>query len=299
MTRLFGQTYNQEGVILFRLLRVQALFAIFFFRSDFHRPRGFGFRVMVRRAESWIMLTNFSKILAVAIAIVSVGALGAVLVVAAGGPNWQAEANGLKDYEFTRNDGEVTTWTSKTRRPRPQQGGGAPAPVTVANSVPTLPDAIIKAYEQTIKERNDEKAILDRDIPIYQARIKEASELIQKDLAALKKKEELLVAEKTAQSDAIDKIGKDNIARSKEIQSVRDELNKRRDDVYRLKNELDALRADRFRLVEQQKQLQDLLVRMNGSNDRLERREAQLEAMGATDPQYDEKTKSETPAEQN
>lgn len=243
------------------------------------------------------MLTNFSKILAVATAIVSLSALGAVLVVAAGGPNWQAEANSLKDYEFTRNEGETPTWTAKTRRPRPQQGGGAPAQVTVATNVPTLPEAIAKSYEQTIKERNDEKAQLDRDIPLFQARIKEASELIQKDLAALKKKEELLIAERDAQAAAIDKLGKDNIARSQEIKTVRGELNKRRDDAFRLKNELDALRADRFRMIEQQRQLQDLLVRMNGSNDRLARREAQLQAMGAVDPMYDEKTKPDTATE--
>ena len=51
-------------------------------------------------------------------------------------------------------------------------------------------------------------------------------------------------------------------------------------------------------MIEQQRQLTDLLFRMKGSNASLSRREGQLEAMGAVDPEYDEKTKpANDPAE--
>ncbi len=241
------------------------------------------------------MLTTFSKVLAVATAAVSLLALGVVLVTASGGPNWQAEAIALKEYEITENPGEVPTWTSKTRRPRVQQGA-APAQVTVAQNVATLPEAIIKSYEASNKEATDEIAQLDREIPILQARIREAQELIEKDLAGLKKREELLLAERNTQAAEIDRLVKESIAKSQDVQTIRRDLEKRRDDVFRLRNELDAIRVDRYRLKEQTRQLSDLLVRMNGTNDRLERRAEQLEANGAVDPGYDPEKKAEPEA---
>lgn len=226
------------------------------------------------------MLTNFSKVLAVATAFISIAVLGVAFVVFAGGPNWRAEAAQLKEYEFTRSEGEKPTWSAKTRRAR-AQGGGAPATQTVAQNTVALGDAIVKAREDLKKTQQEEIAALDRAIPPLQATIAEAKDFNQKDLEAMKKREKQLVDERTAQETEIDRLSKEAIAKGQEAQAIGVEIERRRNDAFRLTNELDNLRTDRFRLSEQQKQLEALLVRMRGNRARLESRVAQLQAQGA------------------
>lgn len=228
------------------------------------------------------MLTNFSKVLAVATAFISIAVLGVVFVVFAGGPNWRGEAALLKDYEFTRQEGQTPTWSSKTRRPR-SQGGAAPAVQTVAQNSVALGDAVVKTREDLKKVQQEEIAQLDRAIPPLQATIAEAKDFNQKDLEAMKKREKALIDERTAQDAEIDRLSKEAIAKGQEAQAIGAEIERRRNDAFRLQNELDNLRTDRFRLTEQQKQLESLLVRMRGNRARLESRVAQLQAQGAVD----------------
>lgn len=226
------------------------------------------------------MLTNFSKVLAVATAFISIAVLGVVFVVFVGGPNWRGEAAQLKDYEFTRTEGQTPTWSSKTRRPR-SQGGAAPATQTVAQNSVALGDAIVKTREDWKKVQQEEIAQLDRQIPPLQATIAEAKDFNQKDLEAMKKREKALIDERTAQETEIDRLSKESIAKGQEAQAIGAEIERRRNDSFRLQNELDNLRTDRFRLSEQQRQLEALLVRMRGNRARLESRVAQLQAQGA------------------
>lgn len=228
------------------------------------------------------MITNFSKALAVATAFISIAVLGVVFVTWAGGPNWRAEANAVKDYEFSRSDPPNPVWTAKSRRPKPQPGG-APAVKTVAQNVVSLGDAVVKAREEIKKEQQEELARLDREIPPMQATIAEARDFNAKDAEAMKKREKALFDERAQQEAEIERLGKESIAKGQEARAIGAEIERRRNDAARLQNELDNLRTDRFRLSEQQKQLEALLVRMRGNRARLEARVSQLLAQGAVD----------------
>ncbi len=232
------------------------------------------------------MITTLGKVLAVATAVFSILALGVVLVAATGGPNWMAESRMLPDYEFTRNDGPPVTWTAKTRTARLGQDNTL-AVRTPANAVAVLPDAIVKARQDLKNDQQDELNALNRDIPLQTSRIADATALIEKDLAAMQKRNTDLIAALDQQAKDVDTVSKEAVTISESAQAVQAVRDARRDDVFRLRNELASLRTDTFRLKEQRLKLADLLVRVKGNNDRLQRREQQLLASGAVDPDKD------------
>jgi chromosome segregation ATPase len=169
-----------------------------------------------------------------------------------------------------------------------------------------LAEAIVKARQDWATQQQQQLDELNQQIPVVSTRLKEAKDAIAADIEAMKQREADLNEQLLALQKTIDETTQQAIATAEEAERVREEAARRREDVLRLRNQLSELRTDRFRAEEQQKKLEDLLVRVNGDIGRLERRKQQLQDAGARLPEKDyppaegkPEAAEETPADKN
>ncbi len=214
-------------------------------------------------------MTKISKILVVVSAIASMIFLGVAVASYIGGPNWRVEANELEGYTFERGTGPTPSWSVKSNRPGPN------GQVFTATN-PVLADVIVKARNDQLQKQREELGRLDQEIPIYESRVKQAKAAIDADILAMAAREKQLAEELNTLSATINDTTNQAIAKAQEAEDVRKVGERRREDVFRVRNLLAEVRTDKFRAIEQQKKLEDLLVRLNGQTERLERRKEQL-----------------------
>ena len=214
-------------------------------------------------------MTKISKLLVIVSAIASLVFLGVAIASFVGGPNWAVEAAQLDEYTFEKSGGETPSWTVKSIRPGP---GGQP----FTASGPVLADVIVKARNDKLQRQRDELARLDQDTPVYESRLQQSKAAIEADIAAMTTREKQLTDELQALNETVNETTNQAIAKAQEAEQVRTEGERRREDVFRLRTMIAEVRTDKFRAIEQQKKLEDLLVRLGGQTERLERRKEQL-----------------------
>jgi chromosome segregation ATPase len=220
-------------------------------------------------------MTTFSKVLAVIASVACFAFLGFVAVATLGGTNWEAEmeAADLKNYVFSREEGETaTTWSAK--RIVPDE--------SVASATKIAPDVVVKTRQDLKSRQEDESAKLDDGIQDIEARLKEAREVIALDEPAVIKRLNELQQELDGINKQIDDVTKAGQQMAQQAKETQDEATKRHEDVMRLTAELEQLRTDRYRAIEQQRILRDHLVRIRGTNDELQRRNKELKESGAS-----------------
>lgn len=212
-------------------------------------------------------MTTFSKVLAVTAAALSLAFLGFAFTVLMGGPNWQAKARELSDYTFQRSDGDPPTW-SVTR--------GASGE-TVHTGATSLAEAVVRARQDLQRRQRQRIRELDEQIAARETRLEQERKLIAANREALDRRAEQLLAELEALEAQIDQVASQALARSGEAQELQADVRRRREEVFRLRNLVEGLEADRYRIEQQAEKLHDLMIRLKGTVQRLQRRKRQLE----------------------
>ncbi len=205
-----------------------------------------------------------SRLLAIVVTVLSIAFLGFAGVVTLGGPNWDATARSLKDYQFTHAPGPNGQWTATS-----------PDGESVGSS-PLLPGAIVAALDDTNKKLQGQLGELNDRDPQLRDSIQKIERQIAADrealTASLARKQQQLkdLQEQTAElSDQIVQQTTQGIA-------VEEVVSDRRSDVFRLTNQLAVLRADEARIEQIRQQMADLIEQINADLDKARRREQQL-----------------------
>ncbi len=205
-----------------------------------------------------------SRLLAIVVTVLSIAFLGFAGVVTLGGPNWDATARSLRDYQFTHDPGPNGQWTATS-----------PDGESVGSS-PLLPGVIVAALDDANRKLQDRLGELNDREPQLRESIQNMERQISADrealTASLAQKQQLLkdlqdesarlsdqVVQQTTQGIAVEKVVSD-----------------RRSDVLRLTNQLAVLRADEARIEQIHQQMVDLIEQINADLDKARRREQQL-----------------------
>jgi chromosome segregation ATPase len=203
--------------------------------------------------------------LAVFTVVASVLFLGVAVISTAAGPNWAGDIEELPEFVFTETKSESgTTWGVKSRSDAEFSKTGI------------LPEAIVAARKELKTKQDDRINELRAQITAVTARLAGAKQLIEVDLKAIGTR---IVQLSTDLADINQQILDKTSAGTKtaeEISQVQANTETRREEVIRLQAKLEEIRADKFRAKEQQKRLIDLLARVTGNIDRVERRNQQL-----------------------
>lgn len=238
------------------------------------------------------MLTTIGKCLAVLSAVLALAFAGFAVIATRGGPNWQAKAAELEEYQFERTEGENPQWTATFRL-----GGTGDGGEPVGSPAQTLAQKLSDALNHKQQRQREELARLDAEmqgdpqqgLPPLEQRIQEARQAIETDLKALAAYEQQLAAELQRVLDATAELSQQVVQKTQEGFAKGREASERREEIYRLRNQLEEINADIYRTQAQQDRLRDLLNRTYGSIGRLERRKQQLVNAGASG-QYEEQT---------
>lgn len=214
------------------------------------------------------MITTISKCLAVFTAAASLLFLGFAVISTAAGPNWESEIDELPQFTFSKTTGEQqTTWSVKERATEET------VPVTYET---VLASAVIAARERLKEDQKERLEALEDETRTVGVRLSEAKRLIELDTQAIDKRIAQLDAELADLNAQILAKIEEGTRIAEQISTVQADTEERREEVIRLEVQLKEIRADKFRALEQKKKLSDLLVRVNGNIERVERRNRQL-----------------------
>ena len=216
-------------------------------------------------------MTKLGKILVVFTAIMSLAFAAFIAVTTLGGPNWRARAGELDRYGFAEQPGETVTW-AVTRRV------AADADRNVTTSAASLPAAIVAAQNDLLSTQTEEIGRLDAQIEAVRRDLEAERQASVLDAQGVMRR----LAELRAVVDRLDaeivEVTRQAADQADKARQIVAEVEARRGDVARLAAELEQVRTDRYRVEEQSRQLDDLLVRLDGLIDRAGRRNRQLQA---------------------
>ncbi|WP_437228618.1 hypothetical protein SH661x_000993 [Planctomicrobium sp. SH661] len=214
-------------------------------------------------------MTKIAKILAVFVAVTSLAFAGFAVATTFGGPDWVAmtRAPYFHHYNFVSGTAPDFVWTAA------RVSDGA----QVASSK-RLPDVLIKVMDDILQRQQAELQNLNDREPQLTTRVETLTKAKAED-------EKALVAYEKAQRERLaavrlqnEQIAKEVIAATNEVQKIENQIALRREDVQALKRQADELKADQFRLQEVQKNLESLLIQLEGDRQRADLREQGLQA---------------------
>ena len=199
-------------------------------------------------------MNTIGKILVVFVTASSLGFLAFVIALRNGGPDWKGEmrsADLQKEFVLATEPGEIVTYSAKHRR----------TDSSVVDKTPVLAEVVLKSRKRLEEEANKKfqelspqvepltnllaliKKLIPEDDAGVQVRIKNYETQIQQLVAMLKE------------------IGNQFSVATLQTQDVLRVAQERREEIYRLSNQLELLRNDKFSAEQQQKVLEDELVR--------------------------------------
>jgi chromosome segregation ATPase len=214
-------------------------------------------------------MNTFGKILVVFVTASSLGFLAFVIAYRNGGPDWQGEmrsADLQQEFVFATEPGEIVKYSSKHRR----------SETTVADKLPVLAEVVLKSRKRLEEDANKklqelqpqmERLTANRDLVRKLNPIDDAGVHVR--IKNYEKQTQELVG-------TLNEIGSQFSVATLETQDLLRLSQERREEAYRLANQLELLRNDQFSAIQQQKVLEDELVRLEENHRRLDRRQKQL-----------------------
>lgn len=220
-------------------------------------------------------MTAIAKVLAIFITVASVIYMASALVLtAAPNPNWEAQAEMVPNFRLSQTTGEKPQWTLTH----------IISGESFSNAV--LPNVIESAYKHLTTKLDEETQIpvagqivsmVDRTSALS-AEIGTYDNSVDLDKKALETRHQSLLS-------YLDKLQKDTLQASQDAnkvtnvsQQTRVVSDLRREDIQRLTSQLDEINIDHRRIEDQQKQLNDLIIRFEGAVIRLENRNQLLKS---------------------
>lgn len=212
-------------------------------------------------------MTKIAKILAVFVAVGSLAFAGFAIVTTFSGPDWREMIREpyFQHYSITSGGAPDYIWTAS----RISDGAQIASSKRLPEVLVKVMDDILQRQQAELNELNDRETQLQARVEtLTKAKAEDetalaAYEKVQRDrLAAVRKQNEQVAAEV--------------IAATEEAQKIEDEIVLRREDVIALRRQLDEIRADQYRLEVVQKNLESLLIQLEGDNWRADLREQGL-----------------------
>lgn len=216
------------------------------------------------------MTTKISKIMVVFVTTASIAFLGIAIGLRNLGPNWLEETQNLKDYSFTRSEGENPQWTA-TRR------SGSQPPTTSAS----LANVIAKSYDAETRLNQEKVTEVSPQIQQLKDRITQLAALIEEDGKGIKQREEQLALELQNIGKQIQALSTDGERLATQAVDIRADAERTRESGMRLNRQRIQIETDQYRLTQQKRHLLDLVYQMDGVLQRLREREQQLIKQGA------------------
>ena len=214
-------------------------------------------------------MNSIGKILVVFVTACSLGFLAIIVALRNGGPDWVGEMRSAelqKEFVFTTEPGEKITYSAKHRRTESE----------VSPKTPILAEVILKSRKRLEEDANKKLQELSPQVQPLQERLALIKKLIPEDDVGVQvriKKYEEQIDKLVGQ---LKEVGNQFSAKTLETQDVMRLAQDRREEAYRLTNQLELLRNDKFAALQQQKVLEDELIRLEENRQRLKRRQKQL-----------------------
>lgn len=180
-------------------------------------------------------------------------------------PNYEAKARELKNYSFTFSGTfQEPSWSATTHRGDP------------IGTSPILAKVLADAYQHKATQIQTRLTELQTSVPELQTKIAAYEAASAEDQAGIAARQGKILKELKALQDSIEQASKEGAAKTAEANQTRQVAELRREDIFRLQEQLDEITTDRQRVEELQRQLEDLIIRVDGSNLRLLKRNQQL-----------------------
>ena len=214
-------------------------------------------------------MNTIGKILVVFVTASSLGFLAFVTALRNGGLDWKGELRSeelLKEFVFTMEPGESVTYSAKHRR----------TDTSVADKTPIIADVVLKSRKKLEDETGKKLQELTPQVQPLQDFLALQKKLIPEDEAGVQVRFAKIDERIQQISASLKDVGNQFSATTIQTQDVLRVASERREEAYRLANQLEILRNDKFAASQQQKGLEDELVRLQENRRRLERRNEQL-----------------------
>jgi chromosome segregation ATPase len=215
-------------------------------------------------------MARLTKVLVVFVTAASLGFAAFVIALINGGPNWQtlASAPALADeIEITTPSKPGEAYSAKHR------GTG-----DALKSSRVLAEVVIDGQRRVLDDLKKEVQQLDELVSKLKPSLDESKKVIETDRLGLQARANAWSAQLARLSQALNALNAQLQTKTVEATQVQRDLEERRFEVLRLRNQLELLRDD-FHAAEQQRDaLIDELDLLRESQERLDRRQKQLQA---------------------
>ncbi len=211
------------------------------------------------------MITTIGRVFTVLIAMTSVAFMAFAMSRWATIPDWPSEERQLEDFKLTRTEGETPSWSASTRRT-----GDA---VSTSTNIAQVLEAM---YKKAAQDDQAELGELQPQIPILEEEISLAKTSIKQDSLAAATKADQLSAEFEQLRELVSKLTTEAELEKATAQKLQQQRKRRRSDVYRVREELAEVETDQFRAEQLQKQIVDMIRRVQGNFVKLQTRHQQL-----------------------
>ncbi|MFN3160942.1 MAG: hypothetical protein ACE37I_16620 [Rubinisphaera brasiliensis] len=211
------------------------------------------------------MISSLGRVLAVLVAMFSVAFMAFAISRWATVPDWASEAREMEDFRITRTEGETPSWSAVTRR----------TGETVATS-PNVAEVLEKMYVRATQDTQAEIQEYETEVPILEGEIEEAKVSVAADDIGVQNRVNVMVARLEEMEAEVQRLTSESERQKALAQKLQLERERRRSDVYRTREELAEAREDTFRAEQLQKELTDMIRRVEGSVVKLQTRQQQL-----------------------
>ena len=211
-------------------------------------------------------MNTIGKILVVFVTASSLGFLAFVVALRNGGPDWQGEMRSedlQKEIVFTTEPGETVTYSAKHRR----------TDTPAAEKTPIMAEVVLKSRKRLEDEANKKLQALTPQVQPLIDFLAIQKKLIPEDDAGVHVRIKKLDERSQQLTADLKAVGSQFSVTTIQTQDVMRVAHERREEGYRLSNQLELLRNDQFSAAQQQKVLEDELVRLEENRRRLERRQ--------------------------
>ncbi len=211
------------------------------------------------------MITTIGRVFTVLIAISSVAFMAFAISRWATVPDWPSEARKLDGFILTRTEGEKPSWSASTRRT-----GEA---VSTSTNIAQVLEAM---YKRAAQDAQKELGELQPQIPVLEEDISSAKASIEQDSQAAATKADQLIAELEQLRELVSELTTEAEREKAIAQKLQQQRERRRSDVFRVREELEEVETDQYRAEQLQKQITDMIRRVQGNFVKLQTRHQQL-----------------------
>lgn len=214
-------------------------------------------------------MNAIGKILVVFITASSLGFLAFAAAFRNGGPDWQGETRSpelQRDFVFTVEPSDVPKYSAIHRRTEK----------AISDKKLILAEVVLDARKTLEQDLNNKQNSLNAEMARHQEAIKGITDTIAADAAGVQTRMNNLNDRVARVQQELEKIGDQYSKLTVETQDVLKVVQERREEGHRLTNQLALLRNDQYAAEDQQKKLDDELVRLSLDRQRLRNRNDQL-----------------------